>query len=235
MSPDLIRDRSGHDQATGLGTSGLGSGADHAMVAAMGRHCRMILSVPLILAGMLAGCATGDREHKVLISIPEQKMLVTRKDVPVAVYPVSTSKYGVGDSDGSYATPLGNLEVARKIGGDAPAGMKFKDRRPTGEIVPVDAPGRDPIVSRILWLRGLEPQNRNAYGRFIYIHGTAEERNVGRPVSFGCIRMRSRDVIRLYDTVGIGARVQIINAPLPQPPPPPPPRQALQPAPWVEG
>ena len=94
--------------------------------------------------------------------------------------------------------------------------MKFKSRVPTGEIVPVDAPGRDPVVTRILWLRGLEPVNANAYDRYIYIHGTPEERNVGQPASFGCVRMRSRDVAALYDEVGKGARVFIRNEPLPQ-------------------
>jgi hypothetical protein len=88
--------------------------------------------------------------------------------------------------------------------------MKFKSRRATGEIVPVDAPGRDPIVTRILWLKGLEEQNRRAYGRTIYIHGTPEERNIGRPMSYGCIRMRSRDVIDLFNTVGVGAEIEIV-------------------------
>ena len=104
------------------------------------------------------------------------------------------------------------LEVATKIGGGAPLGAVFKDRRFTGEVIPVDAPGRDPIVTRILWLRGREPQNANAYRRYIYIHGTPEERNIGHPVSYGCVRMRSRDVIQLYDTVGLGAEVTIVNA-----------------------
>jgi lipoprotein-anchoring transpeptidase ErfK/SrfK len=76
--------------------------------------------------------------------------------------------------------------------------------------LPVDAPGRDPIVTRILWLEGLEPQNQRAYDRYIYIHGTPEERNIGRPVSYGCVRMRSQDVIDLYERVGVGARVQIV-------------------------
>lgn len=87
--------------------------------------------------------------------------------------------------------------------------MKFKDRVPTGEIVPVNAPGRDPIVTRILWLRGREERNRNAFDRYIYIHGTPEERKLGEPASYGCIRMRSRDIVWLYDTVGVGARVEI--------------------------
>lgn len=95
--------------------------------------------------------------------------------------------------------------------------MKFKDRRPTGEIVRADAPGRDPIVTRILWLKGLEAQNEHAFARTIYIHGTAEEWRVGSPASYGCIRMRSRDVVRLYDLLGLGARVDITTAPLPIP------------------
>jgi lipoprotein-anchoring transpeptidase ErfK/SrfK len=107
------------------------------------------------------------------------------------------------------------MRVRKKIGHDMPAGTVFKSRVPTGEILPVDAPGRDPIVTRILWLDGLEPRNRNAFSRYIYIHGTPEERNIGLPVSYGCIRMRSNDVIELFDIVGENARVLISPDPLP--------------------
>jgi lipoprotein-anchoring transpeptidase ErfK/SrfK len=169
----------------------------------------------LTAALLLAGCATKDRENKIVISVTEQRLLLLKRDVPVAVFPVSTSKFGLGDRPGSCATPLGRLEVAQKIGAGAPAGMKFKDRRSTGEIVPVDAPGRDPIVTRILWLRGMEAGNRNAFRRTIYIHGTPEERNIGQPASYGCVRMKSEDVRRLFDAVGIGATVEIREAPLP--------------------
>jgi lipoprotein-anchoring transpeptidase ErfK/SrfK len=181
----------------------------------------LVFLIPAICAalsgGLFSGCATGDRHHRIVISVPEQRMAVFEKGELLTCYRVSTSKFGLGDSSGSCATPLGRLEVARKIGANAPAGMKFKDRRPTGEIVRVNAPGRDPIVSRILWLRGLEARNQNAFGRYIYIHGTAEEKTIGKPVSFGCIRMRSRDVIRLYDTIGVGARVEIIDGPIAMP------------------
>ena len=163
---------------------------------------------------LAVGCA--DTHHQIVISVPEQRMVVLDDGVPTAFYPVSTSRFGLGDTPGSNGTPLGALEIAEKIGGGAPLGMKFKSRLPTGEIVPVDAPGRDPVVTRILWLRGLEPANANAYDRYIYIHGTPEERNVGQPASYGCIRMRSRDVAALYDEVGTGAKVFIRNAPLPQ-------------------
>jgi hypothetical protein len=101
------------------------------------------------------------------------------------------------------------MQVAQKIGGGQPSGMRFKSRRPTGEIVRPNSPGRDPIVSRILWLRGLEARNRKAYGRGIYIHGTAEEHTIGTPASYGCIRMRSRDVISLYNKIAVGARVEV--------------------------
>lgn len=169
-----------------------------------------------ISAACLSGCATmvKDTTHTIHISVPDQMMEVREHGTPIAYYPVSTSKFGLGDTRGSNKTPLGNMEIAKKIGGGKRAGTVFKDRKPTGEVLAVDAPGRDPIVTRILWLRGNESQNRNAYQRYIYIHGTPEERNIGTPSSYGCIRMRSVDVIRLYDQVGVGAQVYVINAPL---------------------
>ncbi|MGH8095277.1 MAG: L,D-transpeptidase family protein [Chthoniobacterales bacterium] len=173
---------------------------------------RFLGSIALISLG--ASCASPDRRHQVIVSIPEQRMAVLEDGAPVATYPVSTSKFGLGDRPGSRGTPLGALEVAQKIGGGAASGAVFKDRRRTGEIVAPDSPGRDPIVTRILWLRGREAQNARAYSRYIYIHGTPEERNIGRPASYGCIRMRSCDVIALYDIIGRGARVLIENAPL---------------------
>ena len=96
-----------------------------------------------------------------------------------------------------------NLEIIYR------AGTVIKNRAPTGEIIAVDAPNRDAIVSRVIWLRGMERQNLAAHDRCIYIHGTPEERRVGRAASFGCIRMRSGDVIALYDRVHIGMHVTI--------------------------
>jgi lipoprotein-anchoring transpeptidase ErfK/SrfK len=149
------------------------------------------------------------------VSAADQKMILLRDGKPVRAFPVSTSKFGLGDRKGSYATPVGTLRVKKKIGHEMPAGTVFKSRVPTGEILPVDAPGRDPIVTRILWLEGLEGRNRNAFSRYIYIHGTPEERNIGQPVSFGCIRMKSQDVIELFDAVGENARVFITPDPIP--------------------
>ena len=173
---------------------------------------RLLGAIALISLGV--SCASRDLRHQVVISIPEQRMALLEDGAPVATYPVSTSKFGLGDLPGTSWTPLGRLEIAKKIGNGVPSGEAFKNRRPTGEIVPPDAPGRDIIVTRILWLRGEEPQNARAYSRYIYIHGTPEERNIGLPVSYGCVRMRSRDVIELFNIVGTGAQVKIENAPL---------------------
>jgi lipoprotein-anchoring transpeptidase ErfK/SrfK len=168
----------------------------------------------LLFAILLGSCATPDTEHRVVVSVREQKLALLEKGKLVATYPVSTSRFGLGDWRGSYRTPLGELEIADKIGDGAAAGTVFKDRRPTGEVIPVNAPGRDPIVTRIIWLRGREAQNANAFARDIYIHGTPEERNIGRPMSYGCIRMRSADIINLYNVLGDGAQVLIIDLPL---------------------
>lgn len=170
----------------------------------------LLLTVTLFFAA----CAK-DTVHKMVVSIPEQKMVVYRRDVPIRTYDVSTSKFCISDRPGSNGTPLGLHEIAKKIGGGHRSGMKFSGRRPTGEIVKPNTPGRDPIVSRILWLKGLERSNRHSFGRTIYIHGTPEEWRIGHPVSYGCIRMRSSDVIELYGIVGVGAKVDIINRPLP--------------------
>ncbi len=166
------------------------------------------------IAFIISSCAAPDTQHHIVISTREQKLAVLDRSKLMAIYPVSTSKFGLGDWPGSSCTPLGKLEIAEKIGDNAPPGAVFKDRRRTGEIVVPDSPGRDPIVTRILWLRGREPQNANAFARDIYIHGTPEERNIGLPVSYGCIRMRSGDIINLYEIVGRGAEVTIVDAPL---------------------
>jgi lipoprotein-anchoring transpeptidase ErfK/SrfK len=176
-----------------------------------------ILSRAILLgaiATIVASCAAPDTRHHIVISTREQKLALLDRGTLMGVYPVSTSKFGLGDWPGSSCTPLGELEIAKKIGDNAPPGAVFKDQHRTGEIVAPDSPGRDPIVTRILWLRGRDPQNAHAYTRMIYIHGTPEERNIGFPASYGCIRMRSNDIINLYEIVGRGAQVTIIDEPL---------------------
>jgi lipoprotein-anchoring transpeptidase ErfK/SrfK len=180
------------------------------------------MKIDIVIRGIFLGaitilvlsCVAPDTQHRIVISTREQRLALLDRGNLLAIYPVSTSKFGLGDWPRSCCTPLGKLEIAQKIGDGAPLGAVFKDRRRTGEIVAPDSPSRDPIVTRILWLRGHEAQNANAFRRDIYIHGTPEERNIGLPVSYGCIRMRSSDIIKLYDMVGRGAQVTIVDAPL---------------------
>jgi len=174
-----------------------------------------VASVSGLIAWLLCSCTPQDQDHRIVVSVVDQAMDLYYRDQFIARYPVSTSQFGVGDNPGTCATPLGQLKIAQKIGEGAPLGMVFKDRRPTGEILVPNAPGRDPIVTRILWLKGLEPQNQNAYGRYIYIHGTPVENQIGKPASYGCIRMRSQDILQLFSTVGVGARVDVIQDHLP--------------------
>src|SRR4029450_2803756 len=169
---------------------------------------------PVLIAVFLASCAAPDTQHHIVISTREQKLAILDRGTLMATYPVSTSKFGLGDYLGSSRTPLGELEVAKKIGDNASPGAVFKDRVRTGEIVGPNSPGRDPIVTRILWLRGREAQNANAFGRYIYIHGTPQERLIGMPASDGGTRMRSVHVVQLYNIVGVGAAVTIVETPL---------------------
>ena len=146
---------------------------------------------------------------EIIVSVADQELALVTRGKVVARYPVSTSKFGIGDQPGSYRTPLGTMYVSAKVGDGLPAGAVIKSRMATGEVLAPNAPGRDPIVSRVLWLRGKESQNANARERCIYIHGTAEENRIGKRASFGCVRMRSRDVIALYGRVHIGTPVTI--------------------------
>ncbi len=175
-------------------------------------NCRVIrllllLTVLLTPARLLA-------VRSIVVSVPEQKLALLEDDVTIATYPVSTSKFGLGDANGSYRTPIGEMEIASRIGADAPVGTVFKHRMSTGEILRPNTPGRDPIVTRILWLRGCERRNAGAYSRNIYIHGTPQENLIGRPASYGCIRMRSRDIVQLFNSVDTGTKIEVVNEPL---------------------
>ena len=185
------------------------------MPAAIGCISPMFTKALAFFSLIIATCpAFAAQDSAIIISVPDQKLVLLENGAQIAAYPVSTSRYGLGDRFGSYATPVGWMEVAQKIGQGRPIGTVFKSRQPTGEVIRPNAPGRDPIITRILWLRGLDSGTRNAFARNIYIHGTPVERQIGRPASFGCIRMRSRDVIDLFNRVGVGAKVNISQAPL---------------------
>ena len=159
-------------------------------------------------------CSAAGSPPEIVVSIADQELAFVAWGKVVKRFRVSTSKFGTGDRIGSYCTPTGETFVSAKIGDGLPSGAVIKNRNATGEIVNVNAPGRDAIVSRVIWLRGMDGTTSNARGRCIYIHGTPEEQLIGRRASFGCIRMRSKDVIALYDLVHIGTHVRISTKPL---------------------
>jgi len=142
------------------------------------------------------------------ISIRDQRLTLKEGQMPIRSYPVSTSRFGVGTEEGSNKTPTGYFRVVEKIGGDLPRGTIFQSRIPleAGDPLP---PTEDLVMSRILWLEGLEEHNANTRDRFIYIHGTKHENKIGSPASHGCVRMRSSDVVELFDLVDDGTPVVI--------------------------
>lgn len=139
-------------------------------------------------------------------------------DMLIREYPVSTAKNGLGEESGSYRTPRGRHRIAEKIGAGQPLYAVFKARVPTGEIwspqLSVEKPGCDWILTRILWLEGMEVDRNkggkvDSHARYIYIHGTDEEHLIGTPASHGCIRMKNADVLALFELVEEGAEVRI--------------------------
>ena len=177
----------------------------------------LVLSSLLFLRAAFAD-GTPEVRNEVIVSVKEQKLMLLQNGARVTTYPVSTSKFGLGDGRGTMATPIGAMAVAQKIGDRAPSGAVFHHRRFTGEILPPNSPGRDPIVTRIIWLRGLEASTAQAFSRCIYIHGTPEEKRIGKPASYGCIRMKSKDVVDLYGQLPVGAVVRVVTEKLPNVP-----------------
>jgi len=156
---------------------------------------------------------------KIKISIPAQTLRLFATDgTLLRQYPVSTGKNGAGEENGSFCTPRGKHVIRAKIGADQPENSVFVRRRPTGEIytesLGAQFPGRDWILTRILWLCGRE-RGYNRFGscdtmrRYVYIHGTPETTALGQPGSRGCIRMRNADLIELFDRVETGTEVEI--------------------------
>jgi lipoprotein-anchoring transpeptidase ErfK/SrfK len=152
------------------------------------------------------------------ICIAKQQLTVYADGKRAQSYPISSAKNGAGELMGSECTPSGWHRIRAKIGADQPLQAVFIGRRPTGEIYNTDLgkqyPERDWILTRILWLGGLEP-GRNRYGkvdttwRFIYIHGCPDELMTGSPDSHGCIRMKNADVLNLFNHVEAGFKVYI--------------------------
>jgi lipoprotein-anchoring transpeptidase ErfK/SrfK len=142
------------------------------------------------------------------VSIRDQQLTVKENEQPIRTYPVSTSRFGIGTEEGSFKTPIGRFCVAQKIGSDMQSGTVFVGRMPlqADEALPL---AEDLVMSRILWLDGLDEQNANTRDRFVYIHGTQHEDKIGTAASHGCVRMRNADVIELFELVDEGTPVVI--------------------------
>lgn len=157
--------------------------------------------------------------YSIRIKVSEQKLyLLNEAGAVEREYTVSTSKYGVGNENGSEKTPLGLHRIKDKIGGAMPINMVLVGREPKGLLEDCIKDGvglpDDVITSRIMWLEGMEPGRNqgghvDTYNRYIYIHGTSEEEKIGTPASIGCIRMLNEDVIELYRLVDKGTEVLI--------------------------
>ena len=160
--------------------------------------------------------------NSIRINIDKQSLaLLDEHGSLLMEYQVSTSKFGTGNENGSHKTPLGLHRIADKIGGAMPVNEVFIGRVPHGNLQEctergVDLPD-DVIMSRILWLEGMEPGRNqggyvDTYQRYIYIHGTNHEDEIGRPASMGCIRMCNNDIVELFRLVEKGSEVDIVES-----------------------
>jgi len=152
-----------------------------------------------------------NRPVKLQVSIDEQKLRVLSDGQCLRQFCVSTAAKGMGTAPGSLRTPTGRFRIVAKIGADEPTATIFRSREPVG-VWDGGSTQDDLILSRILWLDGLEPANANTRDRHIYIHGTHREDLLGRPASHGCVRMAAADVIELFGMVEEGTEVEILPA-----------------------
>ena len=146
-------------------------------------------------------------DYQIQVSIDHQTLDLLRNDQLLRSWPVSTGSRGNGTREGSFRTPTGRFRIAEKFGHDEPIHTRFDARVPVGTWDGSQA--GDAILTRILWLDGLEESNQNTKSRYIYIHGTNREDCLGRPASHGCIRMANADVMELFDLVPVGTPVTI--------------------------
>ncbi|NWK54060.1 L,D-transpeptidase [Verrucomicrobiaceae bacterium N1E253] len=143
------------------------------------------------------------------VSIRDQRLRLFSGSQLVREYVISSAANGTGFEEGSYCTPMGRFEISEMIGAEEPEGTIFRAREAVG-LWDGSSDGGDLVLSRILWLHGLDADNANTKSRYIYIHGTNHEDRLGIPASCGCIRMSNEDVIDLFDRVQPGERVEIL-------------------------
>ena len=155
---------------------------------------------------------------RIKINIPKQELYFSQNNEKILTFPVSTSKYGVGNKEGSFKTPPGIHRISEKIGDRVEPCTIFKKKKNTGKIAVINNTNnsKDLITTRIIILEGIEPGINKGKGidskvRNIWIHGTQEEKSIGKPASHGCIRMKNNDIIELFDLVDINTLVEIIE------------------------
>lgn len=147
-----------------------------------------------------------------LVSVEEQQIHLVKDEEVIKTYPVSTSRYGVGNTVGSMRTPLGTHTITEKIGDGLEMGSVLQYRKPTGEVIPQDeSTPATKITSRILRMKGEETINSNTYKRCVYIHGTTRESDLGKPASIGCVRMADEDIIEVFDVIEPETQVEIVE------------------------
>ena len=144
------------------------------------------------------------------VSVDDQLLRLFRGVEPVRTFVISTAKKGVGFTPGSHRTPTGRFVIVQKIGDGMPEGTRFVSRLAVGHWQPGEACDKDLVLTRILRISGLEPENANSFDRFIYFHGTNREDLLGTPASCGCIRLSNRDIVELHDLVEPGMEVVIL-------------------------
>ncbi len=186
----------------------------------LGNIMKRKLSLILLLLLLVIGYPIQSAANEFIITIDtsKQKLFVFEGREIIRIYPVSTSRYGVGNEKNSNKTPLGTHFIVAKIGKDAKIGTIFEHRRNTGQIAEIYTEAthikEELITTRILWLKGIVPglnedEEVDSYTRCIYIHGTPEEGLIGTPASRGCIRMKNQDILELFDLVPEGTLVGI--------------------------
>jgi L,D-transpeptidase YbiS len=143
------------------------------------------------------------------ISVATQTLSLHEGHRLLRQWPCSTSRFGLGFTPGSNCTPLGRFRVKEKHGAGAALGTIFKSRKPVGEWRPGDETSSDLVLTRILWLEGLEHRNANTYDRYIYLHGTNDEQRIGQRRSHGCIRLSNAHMVEVYDLVPEGTEVWV--------------------------
>ncbi len=171
-------------------------------------------SQPLVAVEPSTAKAKSNGQYRLVVSVHDQSMALLKNDEAIVRYQISTAKNGVGEAIDSGRTPRGKHAIAEKIGAGVAVGTVFEDRIPINEVVAANTPDRTPVATRILRLRGLEDKNQTSFERLIYLHGSPAEKFLGTAVSGGCIRMRSDQIVVLFDLLEVGTEMIIFEEPM---------------------